>query len=37
LAAPQLLSVGMVMMPLILLVVMLVLPDKSGVSRRRNW
>ena len=36
-AAPQLLSMGMVMMPLILLVTMLVLPDKSGLPKRRNW
>lgn len=35
--APQLLSIPMVMMPLILLVIMLVLPDKSGMPKRKNW
>ncbi len=38
LAAPGLLSASMVMMPLVLVVVVMVLPDKSGVSRRRpSW
>ncbi len=38
LAAPALLCVAMVMMPLILVVVVAVLPDKSGRSRRRaEW
>jgi hypothetical protein len=36
LAVPQLLLLGMVMMPAILIVVVLVLPDKSGASRR-SW
>lgn len=36
LAVPQILIVGMVMMPLILVIVILVLPDRSGLSRRRH-
>jgi hypothetical protein len=35
LAVPAILPVGMVMMPLILIVVVLALPDRSGVSRRK--
>lgn len=35
-AVPMLLPVSMVMMPLILLVVVAVLPDKSGMPRRRR-
>jgi len=31
------LSIAMVMMPLILVVIMLVLPDKSGMPKRKNW
>jgi len=38
LAAPAILPAGMVMMPLILIVVVFVLPDKSGASRRKpGW
>jgi hypothetical protein len=37
LAAPGMLPVGMVMMPLILVVVVLVLPDKSGASSPKAW
>jgi hypothetical protein len=37
LAAPLLLLCAMVMMPLILIVVTFVLPDKSGRARRRGW
>jgi hypothetical protein len=36
LAAPMLLPAGMVMMPLILIVVVMVLPNKSGASRSRH-
>jgi len=36
-AAPLLLPASMVMMPLILLVIMFVLPDKSGIQKRKNW
>ncbi len=36
LAAPLILPAGMVMMPLILLVVVATLPDRSGASRRRH-
>jgi hypothetical protein len=35
LAVPRLLFVAMLMMPAILIVIVLVLPDKSGASRRR--
>jgi len=35
-AAPGLLPTSMVMMPIILLVIMLVLPDKSGFTKRRH-
>jgi hypothetical protein len=35
--APLLLPTSMVMMPLILLVIMFVLPDKSGIQKRRHW
>ena len=34
---PGLLPAAMVMMPLILLVVMFVLPDKSGTQKRKTW
>ncbi len=34
---PSLLIMAMVMMPLILVVVVAVLPDKSGMSKRRPW
>ena len=36
-SAPELLAVGMIMMSLALVVVVLVLPDKSEASRRRAW
>jgi hypothetical protein len=36
-ASPALLPMGMVMMPLILIVVVFVLPDQSGVSRKKPW
>ena len=37
-AVPQVMMAAMVMMPLILVVVVAVLPDKSGLSRRRaSW
>ncbi|HYG21155.1 MAG TPA: hypothetical protein VEH04_00125 [Verrucomicrobiae bacterium] len=36
LAAPMLIVFGMIMMPLILIVVILTLPDKSGSRRRRH-
>ncbi len=36
LAVPQVLIVGMVMMPLILITVIAVLPDRSGFSKRRR-
>lgn len=34
---PAILPVGMLMMPLILIVVVAVLPDRSGVSKRNRW
>jgi len=34
---PGLLPAAMVMMPLILLVIMFVLPDKSGIQKRKTW
>lgn len=34
-SAPQIMMAAMVMMPLILIVVVTVLPDKSGINRRR--
>jgi hypothetical protein len=37
LAAPRIIPVAMVMMPLILIVVVCLLPDKSGVSKRRAY
>lgn len=37
LAEPTIIAVGMVMMPLILIVVVLVLPDRSGLSSRKPW
>jgi hypothetical protein len=36
-ASPALLPMGMVMMPLILIVVVFVLPDQSGASRKKPW
>ena len=38
LAAPAVLTLGMVVMPLILIVVVFVLPDRSGVPKRKpSW
>jgi hypothetical protein len=36
LAIPQILIIGMIMMPLILITVIMVLPDRSGFSKRRR-
>jgi hypothetical protein len=36
-AVPVLLPVTMFMMPLILIVVILTLPDRSGISNRKRW